>query len=46
MPTTVQDSSRATGFSASAVEEALQALRVGNGKMAQFNHPEYGGTGQ
>ncbi len=21
-------------------------MRVGNGKMAQFNHPEYGGTGQ
>ena len=29
-----------------AIMVLLQALIKGNGKMAQFNHPELGGVGQ
>jgi hypothetical protein len=34
------------GFSQSAVEHLYRALRTGNGSMAQFSHPEFGGSGQ
>ena len=34
------------GFSQGAVEHLYHALRVGNGSMAQFSHPEFGGSGQ
>lgn len=33
-------------FSSEAVLSLLQAIRNGNGTMAQFNHPEFGGSGQ
>ena len=34
------------GFSTDAVTHMLFAVRNGNGSMAQFNHPEFGGGGQ
>lgn len=34
------------GFSRTAVEEVVRALRQGRGAQAQFNHPELGGMGQ
>jgi len=34
------------GFSTGAVEQMVHALRSGNGTMAQFSHPEFGGSGQ
>lgn len=34
------------GFSTEAVIVMLQAILRGNGSMAQFNHPEFGGSGQ
>lgn len=34
------------GFSVDAVVSMLQALMNGNGTMAQFSHPEFGGSGQ
>jgi len=34
------------GFSEAAVQSMFIALQRGNGKMAQFNHPEFGGSGQ
>ena len=34
------------GVSSDAVLTLLRALAVGNGTMAQFSHPELGGTGQ
>lgn len=34
------------GFSANAVESMLDSVINGNGSMAQFNHPEFGGGGQ
>jgi hypothetical protein len=34
------------GFSNDAVMNMLQAVLNGNGSMAQFNHPEFGGSGQ
>ncbi len=33
-------------FSSVAVHNLWQAILNGNGSMAQFNHPEFGGTGQ
>lgn len=35
-----------TGFSPEAVRQLLLALQRGNGSMAQFSHPEFGGNGQ
>lgn len=35
-----------TGFSPDAVKQLLMALQLGNGAMAQFSHPEFGGSGQ
>ena len=37
---------RQTGFSAEAVAVMLRAVQAGNGGMAQFSHPEFGGAGQ
>ena len=34
------------GFSADAVTAMLYAVLCGNGTMAQFSHPEFGGSGQ
>ncbi|MER0238779.1 SHOCT domain-containing protein [Fulvimarina sp. MAC8] len=38
--------SSSTGFSEDAVRAMAEALRAGNGTMAQFNHSELGGFGQ
>lgn len=42
----VADLSTRYGVSADAVRVMLEAVRVGNGTMAQFSHPEFGGRGQ
>ena len=42
----VADISRRTGFSEGAVTAMLFAVIAGNGAMAQFSHPEFGGSGQ
>ena len=42
----VNDLSQKHGFSADAVASMLDAVWNGNGGMAQFNHPEFGGSGQ
>lgn len=34
------------GFGTDAVTHMLFAVRYGNGSMAQFSHPEFGGSGQ
>lgn len=34
------------GFSVAVVHHLVQAITVGNGTIAQFNHPELGGMGQ
>jgi hypothetical protein len=34
------------GFSVDAVLSLLQSVQNGNGSMAQFSHPEFGGSGQ
>ena len=34
------------GFSTPAVQVMLDAVIAGNGSMAQFSHPEFGGSGQ
>lgn len=38
--------SQRTGFSPDAVTSMLFSVIAGNGTMAQFNHPEFGGSGQ
>jgi hypothetical protein len=42
----VADLAAKYGVSAEAVRVMLEAVRVGNGTMAQFSHPEFGGRGQ
>lgn len=42
----VDDLSRRYGFSSDAVRHMLIAVINGNGSMAQFSHPEFGGSGQ
>jgi hypothetical protein len=42
----VNDLAQRYGVSADAVMALLQSLIHGNGTMAQFNHPELGGSGQ
>jgi hypothetical protein len=42
----VADLSMRHGVSTDAVRVMLEAVRVGNGTMAQFSHPELGGRGQ
>ncbi|MDA8743738.1 SHOCT domain-containing protein [Rubripirellula amarantea] len=41
-----QDLSQRHGFSVDAVTHMLIAVLNGNGSMAQFSHPEFGGSGQ
>ncbi|SDW18118.1 SHOCT domain-containing protein [Thiocapsa roseopersicina] len=42
----VDDIARRHGFSQDAVTHMLVAVLNGNGGMAQFSHPEFGGSGQ
>ena len=42
----VNDLSQRHGFSRDAVTHMLFAVLNGNGSMAQFNHPEFAGSGQ
>ncbi len=42
----VQDIAQRHGFSFDAVQTMLSAVINGNGSMAQFSHPEFGGSGQ
>jgi hypothetical protein len=42
----VNDIAQRHGFSTNAVESMLQSVLNGNGSMAQFSHPEFGGGGQ
>lgn len=42
----IQVLSARTGFSPDAVQQMLVAVLNGNGSMAQFSHPEFGGSGQ
>jgi hypothetical protein len=42
----VVDLSTRYGVSTDAVLAMLEAVRAGNGTMAQFSHPEFGGRGQ
>ena len=42
----VQNLSQRYGVSTDAVTQMLQAVYNGNGSMAQFSHPEFGGSGQ
>ncbi len=42
----VESLARQTGFSIDAVESMLHAVNRGNGRMAQFDHPEFKGAGQ
>lgn len=42
----VNDLSQRYGFSTDAVTHMLFAVLNGNGSMAQFNHPEFAGSGQ
>ncbi len=42
----VQDLSQRHGVSTDAVTHMLIAVSNGNGTMAQFSHPEFGGSGQ
>ncbi len=42
----LEDIGRRHGFGIDAVESMLDALRRGNGTMAQFSHPEFSGSGQ
>jgi hypothetical protein len=43
---TIADIGDRQGFSAEAATSMLGALIAGNGRMAQFDHPEFGGSGQ
>ena len=42
----VNDLARRHGFGPDAVASMLDAMMSGNGGMAQFNHPDFGGSGQ
>ncbi|MDB5843376.1 MAG: hypothetical protein JWP79_686 [Polaromonas sp.] len=42
----VNDIARRHGFSPEAVASMLESVLHGNGSMAQFNHPEFSGSGQ
>lgn len=42
----IDDLARRHGFSRDAVLHMLSAVRNGNGRMAMFSHPEFGGPGQ
>lgn len=42
----IDDLARRHGFSADAILSMLESVINGNGSMAQFNHPEFSGSGQ
>lgn len=42
----INDIAQRHGFSTDAVMSMLEAVINGNGSMAQFNHPEFSGSGQ
>src|SRR5450755_1703008 len=42
----IDDVARRHGFSPDAVASMLRAVRAGHGRMAQFRHAEFGGSGQ
>jgi hypothetical protein len=42
----IHDVARRHDFSPGAVASMLRAVLIGRGRMAQFNHPEFGGSGQ
>jgi hypothetical protein len=42
----IDDLAKRHGFSRDAIFHMLSALRDGNGRMAMFSHPEFGGPGQ
>jgi len=42
----IDDIAKRYGYSTEAVLSMLQAVINGNGRMAQFNHPEFSGSGQ
>jgi hypothetical protein len=42
----INDLAQRYGFSPDAVSSMLEAVIAGRGGMAQFNHPEFGGSGQ
>jgi hypothetical protein len=42
----VEEIAHRTGFSPDAVSTMLMSVIAGRGRMAQFNHPEFGGSGQ
>ncbi|PUA19469.1 SHOCT domain-containing protein [Glaciimonas sp. PCH181] len=42
----IEEIARRHGFSADAVISMLESVINGNGGMAQFNHPEFSGSGQ
>ena len=42
----VNDIAQRHGFSRDATAAMLDAARHGNGRMAQFNHSDFGGAGQ
>ena len=43
---TISELAARYGFSREAVMSMLESVARGNGTMAQFNHPEFGGSGQ
>ena len=45
-PATLETLAAQHGFSLEAVQTLWQSLVAGGGTMAQFSHPEFGGTGQ
>jgi hypothetical protein len=42
----INDIAQRHGFSTEAVSSMLESVINGNGRMAQFNHPEFSGSGQ
>ena len=42
----VSDLSQRHGFSQDGVSHMMYAVLVGNGRMAQFSHADFGGSGQ
>jgi hypothetical protein len=42
----INDLAQRHGFSSDAVLSMLQSVINGHGSMAQFNHPDFGGSGQ
>ena len=46
MPDTIAAIAKRHGFSPESARTVAEALRRGGGGMAQFSHPELGGTGQ